>query len=86
MKRAPASDNYPEIREAIAKLYARFPGGHWRDLGRQMAYPAAFVRALTEAGHLCVLILEKDWHLRRKGQLPFCDALGGSNASTPLRH
>ena len=56
---AQASETYPEIREAIAKLCVQFPGQYWRDLDRQMAYPTAFVNALTEAGYLAVLIPEE---------------------------
>jgi alkylation response protein AidB-like acyl-CoA dehydrogenase len=56
---ADATDNYPEIREAIAKLCARYPGEYWRDLDRRMAYPREFVQALTEAGWLSILIPEQ---------------------------
>ena len=52
------AETYPEIRDAIAKLCARFPGSYWRGLDRDMAYPQAFVDALTEAGWLSVLIPE----------------------------
>lgn len=52
------AETYPEIRDAIAKLCARFPGSYWRGLDRDMAYPQAFVNALTEAGWLSVLIPE----------------------------
>lgn len=51
--------DYPEIREAVARLCARFPGEYWRDCDRQMAYPKEFVDALTEAGWLSVLIPEE---------------------------
>lgn len=51
-------ETYPEIREAVAKLCARFPGSYWRGLDRDMAYPQAFVDALTTAGWLSVLIPE----------------------------
>src|ERR1700733_9496549 len=51
--------NYPEIREAVAKLCARFPGEYWRDLDRRMAYPSEFVGVLTEAGWLSVFIPEE---------------------------
>jgi acyl-CoA dehydrogenase len=47
---------HAEIREAVAKLCQRFPGSYWRDLDRDMAYPAAFVAALSEAGYLAALI------------------------------
>src|SRR5215469_14181727 len=52
-------ENYPEIREPVAKLCARFQGEYWRELDRRMAYPSEFVAALTEAGWLSVLIPEK---------------------------
>jgi alkylation response protein AidB-like acyl-CoA dehydrogenase len=54
-----APDTYPEIREAVAKLCARFPGDYWRRLDREMDYPREFVDALTEAGWLSVLIPEE---------------------------
>ena len=50
---------YADIRDAVAKLCARFPGDYWRKLDRAMAYPAEFVQALTEAGYLSVLIPEE---------------------------
>src|SRR6478609_1554857 len=50
---------YTEIREAVAKLCAAFPGPYWRALDREMAYPTAFVNALTESGYLSVLIPEE---------------------------
>ena len=53
-----ADRSYPEIRDAVAKLCARFPGEYWRELDRDNAYPTAFVQALTEAGYLSVLIPE----------------------------
>ncbi|MBP30819.1 acyl-CoA dehydrogenase family protein [Methylobacterium sp.] len=49
---------YTEIREAVAKLCAGFPGAYWRALDREMAYPTAFVNALTESGYLSVLTPE----------------------------
>jgi acyl-CoA dehydrogenase len=52
-------ENYPEIREAIAKLCTRFPGEYWRKLDREHAYPTEFVRSLTESGYLSVMIPEE---------------------------
>ena len=49
---------YSDIRDAVAKLCARFPGDYWRALDRDMAYPQEFVAALTEAGWLAMLIPE----------------------------
>ena len=52
-------DDYADIRDAVAKLCAQFPGEYWRKLDREMAYPSAFVDALTQAGYLSVLIPEE---------------------------
>src|SRR5947209_13187186 len=52
-------DQYKDIRDAVAKLCAQFPGEYWRKLDREMAYPSEFVDALTKAGYLSVLIPEE---------------------------
>jgi acyl-CoA dehydrogenase len=51
--------DYSEIREAVARLCAQFPGEYWRGLDRENRYPSEFVNALTEAGYLSVLIPEE---------------------------
>jgi len=51
--------DHAEIREAVAKLCADFPGPYWRALDREGCYPAEFVDALTRAGFLSVLIPEE---------------------------
>ena len=51
-------DSLAAIREGVRQLCARFPGPYWRDLDERRAYPAEFVRALTEAGYLACLIPE----------------------------
>ena len=48
-----------EIRDAVRRLCAEFPGEYWRKLDAERAYPTEFVRALTEAGYLAVLIPEE---------------------------
>ena len=48
-----------DIRDAVAKLCADFPGEYWRKLDREMAYPAEFVEALTTGRLLSVLIPEE---------------------------
>ena len=58
-RRMVAEETFPEIREAVRRLCARFPGAYWRALDRERAYPTAFVQALTEAGFLSVLIPEE---------------------------
>jgi alkylation response protein AidB-like acyl-CoA dehydrogenase len=52
------STSHPEIREAVRKLCAGFTGEYWRALDRDRTYPTEFVRTLTEAGFLSVLIPE----------------------------
>ena len=53
------SEDLVAIRSTIAKLCEGFPGAYWRKLDQDRAYPEAFVRALTEAGFLSVLIPEE---------------------------
>ena len=53
------ADPYDDIREAISKLCAQFPGSYWRALDREMAYPTEFVAALTQAGWLGALVPEE---------------------------
>jgi acyl-CoA dehydrogenase len=50
--------DHAEIRDAVARLCAGFPGEYWRKLDREMAYPTEFVTALTESGFLSALIPE----------------------------
>lgn len=53
------AESYSDIRDAVAKLCADFPGEYWRKLDREMAYPTEFVTALTQAGWLAALIPEE---------------------------
>ena len=61
----PAANPYapdPEIeaiRQSVRALCAGYPGEYWREKDRERAYPTEFVRALTEAGFLAVLIPEE---------------------------
>jgi len=48
-----------EIRDAVARLCASFPGEYWREHDRERRYPTDFVRALTAAGYLSCLIPEQ---------------------------
>ncbi len=52
----PLTPDHPEIRAAVARLCADFPGDYWRRLDAARAYPADFVAALTAAGFLAALI------------------------------
>lgn len=49
----------PEIREAVARLCADFPGEYWRKADREQAYPVEFVQALTDGGYLSALVPEE---------------------------
>ena len=51
--------SYPDIREAVQKLCAQFPGAYWQSKDRDRSYPTEFVNALTQSGFLSVLIPEQ---------------------------
>ena len=51
-------EDYPEIREAVRRICDDFPGEYWREMDAASAYPAAFVKTLTESGWLAALIPE----------------------------
>ncbi len=53
-----ADESFPEVRASVRRLCADFPGAYWRALDRDRVYPTDFVKALTEAGFLGVLIPE----------------------------
>ncbi len=48
--------DFPEIRDAVGRICANFPGDYWRKLEDGRDYPEEFVRALTQAGYLASLI------------------------------
>ena len=52
-------DEYTEIRDAVARLCADYPGEYWRELDRDRTYPTAFIKDLTDNGYLSVLIPEE---------------------------
>ena len=52
-------DEYREIRDAVARLCANYPGEYWRELDRDRTYPTAFIEDLTDNGYLSVLIPEE---------------------------
>jgi alkylation response protein AidB-like acyl-CoA dehydrogenase len=55
----PDDRNHTDVRDAVARLCADFPGEYWRDKDRHKQYPVEFVEALTEGGYLSVLIPEE---------------------------
>jgi len=54
-----ADADHAEIRAAVRALCRDFPGEYWRRLDAAREYPTEFVRALTRAGWLAVLIPEE---------------------------
>jgi alkylation response protein AidB-like acyl-CoA dehydrogenase len=50
---------FSDIQDAVARLCAGFTGEYWRRLDREREYPTEFVRALTAAGYLSILIPER---------------------------
>ena len=59
MINVPMGEDYPEIREAVRRVCARFSGEYWRKLDEVEAYPTDFINAMTEAGFLAALIPEE---------------------------
>jgi acyl-CoA dehydrogenase len=59
MSQDDSASSHSEIRDSVRRLCLEFPGEYWRTLDREAAYPAEFVRALTEAGYLAALIPEE---------------------------
>jgi acyl-CoA dehydrogenase len=55
----PDTGDIAQIRAAVRRLCADFPGAYWRRLDRERLYPTEFVEALTEAGFLAALIPEE---------------------------
>ena len=54
----PIGEDWPEIRESVERICARFPNEYWMKLDDASEYPTEFVAALTEAGYLALLIPE----------------------------
>jgi acyl-CoA dehydrogenase len=52
-------NDLPEIRDAVRRLCADFPGTYWQELEERSAYPSEFVQAMTDAGFLGALIPEE---------------------------
>ena len=52
-------EDYPELRDSVRRICARYPGTYWSGLEDDEAYPTAFVDELTQAGFLGALIPEQ---------------------------
>ncbi len=51
-----AGDGGAALTDLVGAVMRRFPPEYWRGLDRERAYPEGFVRAMTEAGLLSLLI------------------------------
>jgi acyl-CoA dehydrogenase len=49
-------ERYAEIRDALRQLCSHYPDAYFRKIDEQRGYPEAFIKALTEAGWLSVMI------------------------------
>jgi acyl-CoA dehydrogenase len=49
-------EDYPELRDAVRRICAKYPGEYWRGLEDRSEYPTAFVNDLTAGGYLAALI------------------------------
>ena len=52
-------EDYPELRESVRRICAKYPGEYWRDLEERSAYPTELVNDLTAGGFLAALIPEE---------------------------
>src|SRR5690348_4002886 len=52
-------EDYPDLREAVRRICARFPGEYWRGLDERSDYPTEFIGELSKAGFLASLIPEE---------------------------
>ena len=52
-------EDFPELRDSVRRICAKYPGAYWRKLEDEKAYPTVFVRELTDAGFLGALIPEE---------------------------
>jgi acyl-CoA dehydrogenase len=59
IRRHPESELRTDLRAAVDRICADFPGEYWRELDRERAYPEKFVEALTATGSLGALIPEE---------------------------
>ncbi|MFK7751831.1 MAG: acyl-CoA dehydrogenase family protein [Sedimentitalea sp.] len=55
----PVSQDWGDIRDAVAKLCDDFPNAYWNTCDKADEYPAEFVKTLTQSGFLGALIPEE---------------------------
>jgi acyl-CoA dehydrogenase len=52
----PRFEEFADYRRAVRELCAQFGSDYWQAVDKNVEYPEAFVKALTEAGWLAALI------------------------------
>jgi acyl-CoA dehydrogenase len=52
-------EDWVELRQAVGRICARYPGAYWRRLEDERGYPTEFIHDMTEAGFLGALIPEE---------------------------
>ena len=62
-----AGQSFPDIREAVRRLCAKFPGPYWQELDRERAYPTEFVKELTDAAQVRDIVAYEEAHKNRHG-------------------
>jgi acyl-CoA dehydrogenase len=55
----PHAQQHAEIRQAVRDLCSKFESSYWHKIEEESGYPEEFVKALTDAGWLSVLIPEE---------------------------
>ena len=53
------NDNWEDIKNGVNAICKKFPESYWQKLDQDRSYPSEFVKALTKAGFLGILIPEK---------------------------
>ena len=59
ISRVSREELHHDLRAGVRALCREYPDAYWRDLDARREYPAAFVKALTDAGYLAALIPEE---------------------------
>ena len=52
-------EDFPELRDSVRRICAKYPGTYWAGLEDEQAYPTAFIEELTAAGFLGALVPEE---------------------------
>lgn len=59
MTMVPLGEDYPDIREGVRAICAKYPGAYWRKLEKEDEYAEEFVTELSASGYLGALIPEE---------------------------